>query len=129
MPRSENFSVTNKTRGKTPRLPFALIKATVIGKKYQISLVFIEGKTSRLLNLKHRAKNRPANVLSFPLEKNSGEIFIAPATAKAEAAHFNTTGQKFIGRLFIHGLLHLKGQQHGSRMEAAEQKYLKKFKL
>jgi rRNA maturation RNase YbeY len=61
------------------------------------------------------------------LNKNLGEIFITPTLAKKEAKLFGKTKDKFITLLFIHGLLHLKGMEHGSRMSRLEIKLHKQF--
>ncbi len=123
----ENFTITNKTKSTLPRVSFVDIKNTVLGKKYELSLVFVSNTTSRALNSMYRQKNNPTNILSFPLTKSSGEIFIAPAVARREMKHFNRTYDNFIAFLFIHGLLHLKGMEHSSTMEKAEVKFRKKF--
>lgn len=127
MERKDQFSIVNKTKGKLPRLPFEIVKNTVLGKKYSLSLVFIGDTRSRTLNRTYRGKNKPANVLSFPLSKTEGEIFINPVQARREIKKFATPYQKLIGFLFIHGLLHLKGYSHSSTMEHMEQALRSKF--
>lgn len=129
MLKEKKFEITNKTKGKLPRLPFEEMKNTVLGKKHSISLVFVGDTTSKKLNKKFRGKDKAANVLSFPLTENEGEIFINPTQAKKDAKKFNTTPNKFIGFLFIHGLLHLEGYTHSSTMEDKEQTLRKKFNV
>lgn len=126
---NETFTITNKTKGKLPRLPFAEIKEAVLGKEYDLSLVFIGSTLSRRLNRERRGKDKPANVLSFPLSETSGEIFIDIGHARKQSSQFETTPEKFIGRLLIHGLHHLKGFEHGSKMEVGEETFRKKFNL
>ncbi len=126
---NENFSLINKTKGKLPRLPFALMKDAALGKGYELSVAFVGETASRALDLKWRGKDEVANVLSFPLSKTSGEIVICPSKAKREAKKFGRTPENFIGFLFIHGLCHLKGMDHGDDMENAETKLRKKFKI
>lgn len=125
------FNMLNKTKGNplASRLPFVDIKNAVLGKKYDLSLVFIGSTLSRRLNREYRGKDKPANVLSFPLSKESGEIFIDIKEATKQAPSFGATAPKFIGQLFIHGLCHLKGFNHGSRMEKEEEKIREKFKF
>ncbi len=123
------FDMRNNTKGKLPRLPFVDIKNAVLGEKYDLSLVFIGSALSRRLNKEHRAKDKPANILSFPLSKESGEIFIDVKEATKQAPSFEVSPPKFIGQLLIHGLFHLKGLTHGSRMEKEEEKIRRKFKL
>jgi probable rRNA maturation factor len=127
----EKFSMLNKTKGNPSfdGLPFVDIKNTILGKKYDLSLVFIGSIRSRRLNREYRGKDKPANVLSFPLSKESGEIFIDVKEATKQAPSFEAKPAQFIGQLFIHGLYHLKGLTHGSRMEKEEEKVRKKFGL
>jgi ssRNA-specific RNase YbeY (16S rRNA maturation enzyme) len=40
---------------------------------------------------------------------------------------FGMTMRTFTAFLVIHGMLHLKGLEHGSTMETAERKYMKQF--
>ncbi len=124
---SESFQILNMTKGALPSVPFAVIKDAILGKKYELSLVFCGNKKSKELNKIYRNKDYTPNVLSFPLDKNSGEIFINPHVAKKEAVKFDKNYKDFVGFLFIHGCLHLKGMEHGSRMEKAEEKFQKKF--
>lgn len=100
-----------------------------MGRHYELSLVFIDNKLSKQLNKTYRQKNKPTNILSFPLLKTSGEIFINLELAKKEALVFDQTFQNFVGFLFIHGLCHLKGMRHGSTMEKAESKLRQTFKI
>ena len=98
-----------------------------MGEKYQLSLVFVGDKKSQTLNKSYRGKDQPTNCLSFSLGGNSGEIFLNLAKAKKEAPDFGRKFADFVAFLFIHSCLHLKGYEHSSRMETAENKFLKKF--
>jgi probable rRNA maturation factor len=123
------FTLTNTTKSTPPSVPFVKIKNAVLGKNYDLSLVFIGEKKSKKLNFSYRGKNKPTNILSFTLDKNSGEIFITPSVAKKQLKIFNRKYNNFVAFLFIHGLLHLKGMEHGSTMEEAEEKLRKKFSV
>jgi probable rRNA maturation factor len=125
--RNESITITNKTRGKLPGLPFLDMKNAALGKNYELSLVFIGERRSRNLNIAYRNKHKSGNVLSFPLDKKTGEIFICPARSRREAKSFDRSYENFIAFLFIHGLLHLKGMDHGSTMERAEEKIRAQF--
>lgn len=115
-------SIKNTTRKAVPRIKFGKIKDSVLAPSYELSLVFVSQAASRKLNSTHRGKDKPTNILSFPLSKDSGEIFLDLATAKLEHEKFDMTFRKFVVYLFIHGLLHLKGMEHGRKMELAEKK-------
>lgn len=125
----ESFSITNKTKSTLPRVPFGKIKETALGKNYVLSLVFIGERRSRTLNRSYRDKDKSTNILSFTLDKNEGEIFITLQKAKREAKQFERKFDNFIAFLFIHGLMHLKGMEHGSTMEEAEMKLRKQFHI
>jgi len=115
---TDKLGVKNLTKGKLPRLPFNRAKEMVLGKNYELSLVFIGNQLARKLNRIYRNKNDSANVLSFSLDKHTGEIFINLAKAKTDAR---------VALLLIHALLHLKGLQHSSKMESEERRILKKI--
>jgi rRNA maturation RNase YbeY len=122
-----SLSIANKTKGKLPRLPFVRMKDAVLGPDYDLSLVFVTDKESQKLNQEHRGKSYIPNVLSFELDKTSGEVFINPSEARRQAPSFDKTYSKFIGFLFIHALCHLKGMKHGSRMERTEKEFRESF--
>ena len=121
------ISIINKTKGKPPRLPFARLKDAILGTKYDLSIAIVTPKESHKLNLAHRQKDKPTNVLSFPYDKTSGELVLDIKTSLKDAPNFDMTGPKFLLFLVIHGMLHLKGFDHGSTMERAEKKFLKMF--
>ena len=123
----EAFSIINTTNGKPPRLPFARLKDAILGPDYSLSVALVAPKESHKLNLQFRQKDKPTNVLSFPYEKDSGELVLDVATSKKDAVNFDMTPNKFLLFLVIHGMLHLKGMDHGSTMEKEERKFLKKF--
>jgi len=124
-----SLSITNTTKGKLPRLPFAKMTDAVLGKEYDCSLVIVGPKKSRELNLAYREKDNSTNILSFPLSESEGEIFLDLAKARTEAPLFERSYTNFVGFLFIHGLLHLKGLDHGTKMENAEKKIRALFKI
>ena len=123
----ENFSLINKTKSKIPLLPLLKIKNNILGKNYSLSIAFIDEKTSKKLNKKWRKKDKPTNVLSFALNKSSGELILCGAVIKREAQNFGKNFEQFLGFLVIHGMLHLKGLEHSSTMERAEQSYYEKY--
>ncbi|MDO8664486.1 MAG: rRNA maturation RNase YbeY [Candidatus Liptonbacteria bacterium] len=122
-----NCSVTNLTKGKLPSLPFVSMKEAVLGKKYNLSIVFTTRAKIRALNRIYRDKDAATDILSFPLSDIAGEIHLNLNEAKKESKKFGRDFENFIGFLFIHGLVHLEGFEHGSRMEAQEIKFRKQF--
>jgi probable rRNA maturation factor len=129
---SSTFSIKNTTRGPQPRLPFEKIAQSILGSKYELSLVICGDTLAQRMNKEYRKKTYKPNVLSFPLSKTEGEIFLNVQCAKREAKKYGVSLQKHLALLFVHGCFHLKGLDHQSeketqRMEAAEQKILKRF--
>lgn len=124
-----SFAITNTTRSAYPSHPYEKIKNDILGKDYSLSLSFVGATRAEALNKTYRNKTYTPNVLSFPLDKNNGEIFIAPSVAKREAKKFSMTVRGYVGFLFIHGCLHLKGHDHGATMERAEKRYCAKYSL
>lgn len=121
--------VQSTVKTQPPVFPYETIKDAILGKKYEVSLTFVGSTRARSLNQSYRGKTYVPNVLSFPLDETHGDIFICPEVAKREAGKFNLSVPGYIAFLFIHGLLHLKGLDHGDTMDALEQRYLKKFSI
>lgn len=126
-----DFSIVNKTRMQIPVLPFALLKEDILGKKYSISIALVDEKTIHKINKEHRNKDKPTNVLSFLLSKKDGELILCPSLIKKESKdpekNFGKSFESLLLFLVIHGMLHLKGYEHSSRMDKAETFYCKKY--
>ncbi|MBU3668790.1 MAG: rRNA maturation RNase YbeY [Candidatus Taylorbacteria bacterium] len=126
---SFSISSTVKSTPKISGVLFTSIKEKVLGKNYELSLVFVGAKRARTLNNTHRQKDYATDILSFTLDKDAGEIIINPDKAKKKAKEFGRTFDNYLVFLFIHGLFHLKGFDHGSRMEAEEARVRRLFKI
>ncbi|MEK7184847.1 MAG: rRNA maturation RNase YbeY [Patescibacteria group bacterium] len=121
------FSITNTTKAKIPELAFLKMKEAVLGKKYELSVIIVNKSKIKKLNKEYREIDKATDILSFPLSDNFGEIYINPDMTKIEAKKFERNYDNFFGFLFIHGLVHLKGFDHGSTMESIEARFRKKF--
>ncbi len=81
------------------------------------------------LNARHRGRNRPTNVLSFP---GSHEIVLALGVVCREAAADGQNPAGHLAHLVVHGSLHLDGHDHhqageARRMELAEARLLRRL--
>ena len=130
----DKVSIVNLTKMKNKELAlpagrqaFILIKNDILGKDYSLSIAFIGKTKSKELNNLYRKTNKPTNILSFPLSKTEGEILLCPELIKTETKKFNKNFRELLGFLVIHGMLHLKGYEHGDRMDRAEKKYDQKY--
>lgn len=108
-------------------MEFEKIKQDILGKKYSLSIAYLSEKKIRELNKKYRNIDKSTNVLSFALHKNAGEILLCKSVIKKQLKKFGRTFPQLLGFLVIHGMLHLKGMEHGSIMEKAEDKYDQKY--
>lgn len=122
----KNLTIIRKN-GALPSIPYLGIKEKIIGKSYNLTIIFCTPEESRLKNKTYRDKDYPTNILSFPLSDDEGEIYISLITARKDASKFEMSYNKFLHLLIIHGVLHLKGHLHGSTMEELEAKYLEAF--
>ena len=123
------LNITNTTRQSpvSKDSDFVAISDKVLGKKYDLSLVFVGETTAKKLNQQYRNKSYVPNVLSFPLADNAGEIFICLKTIKKECREFEMSPHQYEKFLLIHGCLHLKGHDHGDHMEKLEKKFTNLF--
>lgn len=121
------FTLTQTTTA--PTLPYKAMKEAVLGKRYTLELSIVGKKRAITINQQSRNKSYAPNVLSFPYTATHGEIVLCPEVARKEAKPYGMTYEGYLGFLFIHGLLHLKGYDHSDEMERLEKKYVAKFKL
>ncbi len=101
-----------------------------------VELILTTDEEIKLLNKKHRQKNNPTDVLSFPLENFTGmplgSIVISIDTAQKGAIEYGHETKDEIKLLFIHGLLHLLGFNHetdNGEMRKKEKEIIEKFSL
>jgi probable rRNA maturation factor len=94
----------------------------------ELSLLFTDDEGIRKLNLSYLKRDKPTNVLAFPMidaeepEAHTsmlGDIVISLDTALRDAEACGESLEKTVDRLLVHGLLHLLGYDHeGSQKEA-----------
>ena len=126
----KNFSITKNTNEpsvslfiKKNRRPICRMKNKILGEDYSLGVVFISDTESKKLNRTYRKKDKPTDILSFPLSETEGEIFLTQNQIIKESVKFSRPIENFTLFLLIHGLCHLKGLTHGSKMESEERKY------
>jgi probable rRNA maturation factor len=124
---STTLSKIDSDVSKLYKTDFEFLKDKVLSKEYDLSIAIIGDKKSRRLNQTYRNKSYAPDVLSFPVSKTSGEIFLNPKVARRKSASFDMTPLKYLIYLVIHGMLHLKGMDHGAKMEATEKQLLEKY--
>lgn len=130
--------------------PYALIvksAATALGElapelqaRAEVNILLTDDCSIRLLNKRHRGRDKPTNVLSFPIFARRepwpaagalllGDIVMAHETIMREAGACPNGVPSHIAHLVIHGVLHLIGHDHEDdddalAMETAERRLL-----
>lgn len=125
-----SFSLAQTLRKKAPAglfRRFGVMTVAVHGEDYELSVVIVGKKRMRTLNRTHRNKDYTTDILSFPIDKSAGEIFINLDACKKKAREFDRTFENYLEFLFIHGLVHLLGFDHGSKMENKERAVRQQF--
>ena len=110
-----------------------------------VSLVMADDEEVHALNKQWRAKDRPTNVLSFPMLSREevfragasegvpgmlGDMILAHGVCAREAAEKDVSVEVHAAHLIVHGLLHLAGHDHelgdaqAEEMENLERKAL-----
>ena len=109
------------------------------GARGEVAIALVTDAHSRKLNSQYRRKNRPTDVLSFPVDGDRGsstpgsrtpnpgpriaarflgDIVIATGTARRQARDAGHSYQAELRVLSLHGLLHLLGYDHENANEA-----------
>jgi probable rRNA maturation factor len=108
----------------------------------EIELIITDNEKIQELNREYRHKDKPTDVLSFPLETPFteqslfdvplGSIVISADYVREKAKAFSHSEQDELKLLFIHGLLHLMGYDHETddgEMRQKEREVIEAFGL
>ena len=104
----------------------------------EISVLFTSDEEVRTLNRSWRGKDKPTNVLSFPMAEPAeiadapmlGDIVLAHGICAGEAVEKGLPIEAHAAHLVVHGTLHLLGYDHepsdaaADEMEAVERRAL-----
>jgi probable rRNA maturation factor len=107
-------------------------------RKFSVAVSLTSDAEMQQLNNQYRQKNKPTNVLSFPMiddfsvlgkipkaiDIELGDIVLAYETTAREALEQDKTLQDHVSHLLVHGLLHLFGYDHMSKKDAREMEEL-----
>lgn len=100
----------------------------------EVTLSFVGERAIRTLNRKWMKKDRPTDVLSFPLGDRApdgkyylGDIVIAVPVAARQARAKGHALDRELRLLAIHGFLHLLGYDHFAGIEEEERKARRRY--
>ena len=86
-----------------------------------VTLRFVARTEGRRLNREFRGKDYATNVLSFPYGRRAvieGDLVICPPVVASEAREQGKAIKAHYAHLVVHGLLHLRGLDHGRQADA-----------
>jgi len=110
----------------------------------EISIRLTDNDEVQALNLAYRQKDKPTNVLSFPMVQQDllesladsddgevllGDIILARQVCEAEAADKGVASSEHATHLIVHGTLHLLGYDHIDDDEAEHMEDLERAAL
>ena len=112
----------------------AFPQLATIDRPVEISVRLTSDEQVRALNSEWRGKDKPTNVLSFPMTEPSalrmanvagpelllGDIILAHGTCAAEASEKSVSVEQHATHLIVHGTLHLLGYDHLEDVDAAD---------
>jgi probable rRNA maturation factor len=97
----------------------------------ELSILLCDDATIRKLNRRYRKKNKPTDVLAFPMQEGPGpaahpgllgDVVISLPTATRQAVEHDRPIIQEVTFLLAHGLLHLLGYDHANKREERDMK-------
>ncbi len=95
---------------------------------FDIGIWFTTNQTIRKYNKNFRKKDKPTDILSFPVhsnlkpgqkikishpdDKNLGDIIISLERCKKDSQKLNLSFSNYLTRIIVHGIAHLLGYDH-----------------
>jgi probable rRNA maturation factor len=104
----------------------------------ELSLLFVNDLQIQALNRKHLGRNKPTNVLAFPMREGEfstlhphllGDLVISVETAKRQSNRFGLDETEMVILLMAHGVLHLIGYEHEGTKKGAREMAFKQREL
>lgn len=107
--------------------------AYLAGDESYVGLKIVDEIESQQLNTEFRGKDKPTNVLSFPMQMPEGvelpilgDLALCAAVVSREAEQQGKTLHAHWAHMLVHGVLHLQGYDHIGDAEAEEMEALER---
>jgi len=86
----------------------------------EISVLVVQEEEMRKLNREWRGHDSSTNVLSFPTGDGEllGDIVLCEPVIRREAEHMGKSYDSHVAHMLLHGMLHLFGFDHETRVDA-----------
>jgi probable rRNA maturation factor len=121
-------TATTKRNAPVGAVRVSEIADALLGSRYELSVSFVGRRRAKAANIATRGKTYTPNVLSFPISKTEGEILICQDLLDRERRAFGLPSRAAAALfLIVHGCLHLKGMDHGPKMEAIEDRWIERL--
>ena len=130
--RQKTVKIPTGTRMLVRRCCNAVLRNEKFEGSAEISVSFVDNEAIHKLNLEYREKDKPTDVLSFPMwEKEElldgsaldghavtlGDIIISTEKATSQAEEYGHSIEREICFLSVHSILHLLGYDHETSEE------------
>ena len=134
---NKNFPLYKKCISNSVSKIFKKVKFSS-NNEMSISFLLTSNSEIKRLNQRYRNKNKPTNVLSFPMHEQIenknylGDVVIACEKIIDESYEQNIKKYKYLSKMTIHGVLHLLGYKHDTdsqfrKMNSIEKNILKEI--
>ena len=131
---STDWSLLARRAAEAAIAESAFPQLTQAERPVELSIRLTGDEVVRALNSEWRGKDRPTNVLSFPMASEPdfglanvagqelllGDIVLARGVCEREATEKNIPVERHATHLLIHGTLHLLGYDHHDEVEATD---------
>ena len=110
---------------------WALAALEPLQRSVELVIRVVDAAESRQLNSQYRGQDKPTNVLSFPFEAPPGipsnllgDLVICTPVVQQEAAEQGKPLLAHWAHMVVHGVLHLRGYDHLTPVEAGKMETL-----
>lgn len=135
--RQKAVSITPAIRALIRRAVAETLREEAFPHSAEISVSFVGKEEIHALNLEYRGKDKPTDVLSFPMAEGDeagdidpengavllGDIVICAEKAVSQAAEYGHSPEREFAFLAVHSILHLLGYDHET--SEADEAYMK----
>lgn len=105
------------SRARVAEIAAAVLRAERV-RNAVLSITFLPERAMARLNARHLGRRGPTDVIAFGFAPAGagaplvGDIYIAPAVARAHARRLGVAVREELARLVVHGTLHVLGYDH-----------------
>mgnify|MGYP000759933233 CR=1 FL=1 len=128
--RQKAVSITPAVRALIRKAVSETLRGEAFPRPAEVSVSFVDNEEIHALNLEYRGKDKPTDVLSFPLGQDGvydrnletgalqlGDIVISAEKAVEQAAEYGHSPEREFAFLSVHSTLHLLGYDHETSEE------------